>query len=336
MAEPTYATVEDLQTAADYQPSAYEADRLLRLVDAASRRVEQQLHRHFYPVTAQYSYIRSEITKPRATTTSGIWLERDLLSVSAVTADSVAQTVGDLELWPPQFGPPYSWLGITGSDIAITGDWGYSNDTAPAGALAEALDATETGVDVTNSAAVGIGDLAIVDSERMTVTAKTQLDVGQNIQGNLTADTSNTTVPVEDGTTLYVGESMLVNAEKMLIQDISANNLTVKRAWDGSVLAAHTSGDDIYAPRTLTVERGAAGSTAATHLTAAALTKNVPPGPIRELCIAEALNAYEQETSGYARTIGAGGENVREARGFSLSDARNTAQAYRRVRVGAI
>ena len=51
MADPTYATVEQVQAAADYKPTAYEADRLYRIVDAASRRIEQQLHRHFYPLT---------------------------------------------------------------------------------------------------------------------------------------------------------------------------------------------------------------------------------------------------------------------------------------------
>ncbi len=338
MASPLYATVEQLQAAADYKPTAYEAERLRRIVDAASRRIELRLHRHFYPLTETVTYTRPVLTKPHTSTSTGFFLNRDLLSVSAVTVDDAAQTVGLIELWPTQYGPPYSWLGVTGADIVIVADWGFSNTTTPAGALAEALDASETAVDVTDSSTssgLGIGDLAIVDTERMVVTAKTQLDIAQNIQGNLTADTSNTTVPVEDGTAIFAGESLLVNAEEMLVLAISANNLTVKRAWNGSVLAAHTSGDDIFAPRTLTVERGAAGSTAATHADTTAITRNLPPAAITDLCIAEAINTYEQETAGYAREVGAG-ETQTEARGIGLKDARNEANGYLRVRVAAV
>ena len=335
---PSYATVEQLQAAADYKPTAYEAARLGRIVDAASRRIELRLHRHFYPLTETVTYTRPTLAKPHTSTSTGFFLNRDLISLSAVTVDTASQTVGLIELWPTQYGPPYSWLGVTGSTIVIAADWGFSNTTTPAGALAEALDATETGVDVTDSSkdtGVGIGDLIIADSERMVVTGKSQLDIAQNIQGNLTADTSDVTVAVEDGTTIFTGEVLLVNAEEMLIVAISANNATVKRAWNGSVLAAHTSGDDIFAPRTLTVERNAVGSTAATHLTAAALTRNLPPAAITDLCIAESINTYEQETAGYARTLGAG-ETVQEARGFSLVDARLDVVSYERVRTAAV
>ena len=338
MADPTYATVEQLQAAADYKPTAYEAARLRRIVDAASRRIELRLHRHFYPLTETVTYTRPALTRPSTSTSAGFFLNRDLLGILTVTVDDISQTVAGIEVWPSQHGPPYSWIGVTGSDIVIAADWGFSNDTAPAGALAEALDDSETAVDVTDSSTatgLGIGDLAIVDSERMVVTGKTQLDIAQNIQGNLTADTSNTTVPIEDGTVIFAGESLLVNAEEMLVQAISANNLTVKRAWNGTVLAAHTSGDDIFAPRTLTVERAALGSTAATHLNAAALTRNLPPAAITDLCIAEAINTYEQETAGYAREVGAG-ETQREARGIGLHDARKEATGYLRVRKAAV
>ncbi len=335
MGKPTYATVEQLQAAADYKPTAYEAARLRRILNAASRRIDLRLHRHFYPLTATVTYTRPLLARPSTSTSTGFFLNRDLLSVSTVTVDDVSQTVADIELWPSQYGPPYSWLGVTGSDIVIAADWGFSNDTEPAGALAEALDATETGVDVTDSSAAGIGDLIIADSERMIVTAKTQLDIAQNIQAGLTKDTSDVTVAVEDGTTVFVGESLLVNAEEMLILAISANNATVKRAWNGSVLAAHTSGDDIFAPRTLAVERDAAGSSAATHLTAASLTRNVPPAAITDLCVAEAINTYEQETAGYAREVGAG-ETQREARGVGLRDARKETSGYLRVRKAAV
>ena len=335
MADPTYATVEQLQAAADYKPTAFESARLQRIVTAASRRIELRLHRHFYPLTETVTYTRPTLARPRTSTSAGFFLNRDLITLTTVTVDDTTKTVADIETWPSQHGPPFSWVGVTGSDIVIVADWGFSNDTTPAGALAEALDTTETGVNVTDSSSVGVGDLVIVESERMIVTAKVQLDIAQNIQANLTKDTAVVTVAVEDGTAVFPGEALLVNAEEMLILAISSNNVTVKRAWNGSVLAAHTSGDDIFAPRTLTVERGAVGTTAATHDDAKAVTRNLPPAAITDLCIAEAINTYEQETAGYARTVGAG-ETQREARGAGLADARQEATGYLRARAAAV
>jgi hypothetical protein len=116
-----------------------------------------------------------------------------------------------------------------------------------------------------------------------------------------------------------------LDSERMLIVDIAGNNLTVKRAWDGTVLAAHT-GSSIYAPRTLTVTRGALGTTAAIHTTAAAITCHVVPGLVRELCIAEATNLLLQGASGYARTIGAG-DYTKESSGTGLANLRDQVYA---------
>ncbi len=91
----------------------------------------------------------------------------------------------------------------------------------------------------------------------------------------------------------------------MLITDIAGNVLTVKRAWDGSVLATHV-GATVYAPRLLTVVRGVLGTAAATHLNGAAVAVHAVPGLVRELAVAEALNLFLQESAGYARTVGEG------------------------------
>lgn len=201
--------------------------------------------------------------------------------------------------------------------------FGYRADEGPAGALAEALDASETAVDVTDSAAIGVGDLIRVDSERMVVTGKTMLTTGQTINADLAATSSATSVAVDDGTAFALGETVLVGAERMAVDDIAANTLIVRRAVDGTTLAAHTSGATVYAPRTLTVVRGAAGTTAATHTTATAITVHQPPGPIRSLAVAEVLWALQQETSGYARAIGSG-DAARQASLSGITALRRT------------
>ncbi len=126
-----------------------------------------------------------------------------------------------------------------------------------------------------------------------------------------------------------------MDSERMKIISISSNDLTVKRAWDGSTLAAHSSGINVFAPRALTVERGSVGTTAATHSIAVTLTKNVPPAPITSLCIAEALVTFQQEQSAYGRTVGSG-DSQREARGAGLKDARRMAGVYKRRRLVAV
>jgi hypothetical protein len=98
---------------------------------------------------------------------------------------------------------------------------------------------------------------------------------------------------------------LLLDAERMRVTDIAGNNLIVDRAWDGSTLAAHTA-PTIYAPRSLTVARGALGTTAAAIAQNAPVYRWNPPGPVHSLAIAEAVTTLLQESSGYARTTGVG------------------------------
>ena len=90
------------------------------------------------------------------------------------------------------------------------------------------------------------------------------LDSTYNVQSDMTAQQNNVTISAS-GSGFNVGEVILVDSERMLIVDIAGNYLTVKRAWDGSVLAIHSTGADIYTLRLLTVTRGALGTTAGTH-----------------------------------------------------------------------
>jgi hypothetical protein len=108
------------------------------------------------------------------------------------------------------------------------------------------------------------------------------------------------------------------------------------------VLASHT-GSTIYALRRLVVERGALGTTAATHLIAAPIVKHVVPGTIRLLAIAESLTTVQQEGAGYARIVGSGDKNfnssnARLAAGVGLNDLREQVYATfgRKARTRAV
>jgi hypothetical protein len=161
----------------------------------------------------------------------------------------------------------------------------------------------------------------------MLVTGRQQLSTGQTLGGaGLTNLNNATAVTVQNGAAFAPGEVILIDAEKMRVDDVAGNTLIVTRPWDGSTIAAHTVGATIYAPRTLVVARGALGTTVAAHADASAVTLWVPPGPVRQLCVAEALTDLLQGRSGYARTAGSG-DNERETSGRGLKDLRDSAYA---------
>lgn len=168
----------------------------------------------------------------------------------------------------------------------------------------------------------------------MLVTGRSMLTTGQTLQTPLTASNANVTVAVTTGSAYSVDEVILLDSERMLIVDIAGNQLTVKRAWDGSVLAAHT-GSTIFAPRTLTVTRGFLGTTPATHLSAAPIARHLVPALISGATIALALNQLLQEQAGYARTAGSG-DHQRENTGRGvraiLKDASTTYGRKARIR----
>lgn len=255
---PVYCTRQDVKRALDVHETARSNGQVDRAVEAASRTIEGVLHRRFYPQldTRFFDWPNPQRARPWR-----LWLDQhELISVTTLTAGGVTIAPSDFFLEPNGTGPPFTRLEIDldspaafnsgGSHqraIGVTGVYGYTVDEAPVGVLAEPLDASETGVDVTDSAQIGVGDLIKVDGERMLVTGRSMLTTGQTLQTPLTASNANVTVAVTTGSAYSVDEVILLDSERMLIVDIAGNQLTVKRAWDGSVLAAHT-GSTIFAP----------------------------------------------------------------------------------------
>lgn len=329
MTAPSYCTSEQLKVALDIKVTAWNDAPVARLIEANSRLVEQRLHRRFYPLTTTrtFDWPNQQYARPWR-----LWLDdNELISVTSLTVAGIAATPANFFLRPDD-GPPYSYVEVDmGSSasfnsgntwqrsISITGVWGFDITEVAAGATAEVLDSSETGVDVTDSSLVGLGALLRVDTERMVVTGRSMLTTGQTLQTPLIAAQNNVTVAVTTGSAFGLGETILLDAERMLVVDIAGNNLIVKRAWDGTTLATHTA-STIYAPRTLTVERGAAGTTAATHLTAAPIFVHQPPTVIRNLTLGLSLHGLRQENVGFATTTGGSlSSSSREVSGLSLN-----------------
>lgn len=338
-----YVTRETVKGALDIKSTARTDAQVDRCIGGATEQVTGLLRRRFDPWTG---------TRRFPSTTGTLWFgERALVQLDALAVDDVAQTVADYLLLPVDEGPPYDGIiadtgtsaaALTGSTtrypVALTGVWGYDLDETSAGATAEALDASETAVDLTGpaSAAVGVGSVLRVGTERMTVTGRQQLSTGVTLAANVGAGRADTSVQVSSGAGITEGELVLVDAEKMLVHEVTGNVLVVTRGYDGSVLAAHLSGATVYAPRTVTVNRGVLGTTAATHADAAPVYVWQPPALVEELALAYALTALGQQQSGYARTVGTG-ENEREASGRGLRQVEADAvRAFKRWRTAAV
>lgn len=346
-----YCSREDVKSALDFAETARNNGRVDRAIESASRDIESLTLRRFYPQTATRYFDWPDQSSSRPWR---LWLNADeLISVTAITAGGVVIAAADYFLEPANSGPPYSRVEIdlasaasfSSGDthqraIAITGEYGHSAQEEAVGALTGALAASlsATASVAFTTADIGVGDILKIDDERVTVTARTMVDSTQNTGGALAASMSDVTVPVTDGGDFLVDQVLLIGSERMLVVDVAGNNLIVKRAWDGSVLAAHTTNADVYTLTGVDIARAQLGTTLAAHSSAAAITRHVVPGPIRNLCVAEAVNTLQQETSGYGRTSGSG-ETEQDASGAGLEGLR--AQVLRshgrgRVRVGAV
>lgn len=351
---PSYITREAVKRAPDFKETARANWQIDRAIQSASRNIEGHLHRIFYPndTTKYFDWPSFQYAYPWR-----LWFDQwDLadatVNVPVVMTGGTVIPASACNFEPVNSGPPYTYLELKRNlsygfgvgptpqrDVAITGTWGYWAAKDPAGQLAAAIGSTTaTSAVVSNGALVGVGDLLIVDSERMLVSDRANVDTGQtNLSGLTTASTADATATVTDGTQLYVDEVIQLDSERMLIVDITGNTVTVKRAWDGFPLATHSTGTHIYSPRNLTVLRGQLGTAAATHANAAAASIHRVPSLIRDLALAEAVNRVLEETGGYADPQGEGGGAI-HGLGSALADLWDEAETTfgRKARIRVI
>ena len=341
-----YCTRERVKQAADIKLTTHNDWQVDDAIEAAADSVDGLLHRVFYTTLAT-KYV--DWPNFQGTYPWKIYLDAaELADVTGTvpvvtTGGSSPQTIPAANLlWGPwNYAPPYTRLEIDRStnsafglgstpqrDVHITGLFGFQDVFRPAGALAASMsDTTGTVAQVTNGAAVGVGDIMLVDAERMLVTDKAMVTTAQTQQGSgvSTASKSDQLLAVTDGTKYAAQEVLLLDAERMLIVDIAGNNLSVIRGWDGTTLATHSAAT-VYALRELTVTRGAFGSTATTHSLAAACSVAVVPGLIRQLALAEAIVDVAQQVGAYAQVQGDGASKVVKI-GQGLPDLRARALA---------
>ena len=318
----TLTTREAIKAAFDIKATARADSAVDRANAAASEAVTTELRRSFRPTLKTISLPWPN--PDQHSSTWRLWLDaNELISITSLTVAGSSLTEGT-HYWlePNDSGPPYNRIEIDLSStavgfasgntfqrsIVIVGLAGHSNTERTLGTLAESPTSSQTtlNVDGATAAAVGVGDILRVDSERVWVSERAWLDTGENTGADQTATMNDQSIAVSDGTDYTTGERLLIDSETMEITAVAGNTLTVRRAVDGSTLAAHTTGADIYASRTLTVERGALGTTAATHTSSATVYRHVVPRLVEQVTVSEALVELGIQRAGGAVQSGAG------------------------------
>ena len=336
---PCYCSREDVKRAPDFQSTAYDNVQIDRVIQNVARNIEGHLHRTFYPndTTKYFDWPAQSgqgggfITYPWKIYFDG----NDCVTLTELQSPPGTDIdIAYVNLEPANYGPPYTYLELQRDKnaafggaatpqraIVATGTWGYTADNDVVTSLAVAVSSdTATTIQVANAASTGVGDLLIVDSERMLVQEAAAVTTGDSQQnsGCSTAASNDNVLTLTSGSSVNLNEVILLDAEKMLVLDITGNNVTVKRQYDGTVLATHSSAT-VYAYRTLTVARGQLGTSAATHLISASVSKHRVPSLIQSLAIAESVNTILQETGGYSSPQGETGAQI-SGLGTALAD----------------
>jgi hypothetical protein len=334
-----YVSREQVKRLLDVKATALIDDQIDDAAYSASEAIHGKTLRWFHPWIGTQSW---DWPNWQYADSWRLWLnDREAVSLTEVTSGGTTLDPAGYFLTNPGnvSGPPYAALELDQSAsaggtfnsgaswqraVTGTGTFYWPFTARPAGQLetGAGMDVSQTSATVTNgSVFTGVRtlDLIRIDTELMIVTGRTAANTGQTVLNGagLTAAVNDQAITVASGPELAAGEQITIDAETMLITTVVGNTLVVKRAWDGSTLAAHSLAAPIYADRALTLQRAALGSTAATHAAGTAISRHAAPALVSSLARALTVNELLQQTSGYAMTVGSG-DNEREASGKAI------------------
>lgn len=339
-----YATREQVMGSLEASSSTHVASLVDAKLEAASRRVESVLHRRFYP---ERRTLLMDWPNPSSPVPSELWLNsNEIISLESLTAGGEPIDTANVFLrrYDDLSEPPYSVLQLnlassaafhsgltTQQALAIVGEFGFSSTDLSYvdGQIQDGIadDSTVFNIKpIDGQYAVGVGSLLVAGTERLIVTGRQLGDSGATITADLGNSRADSVVSISDGSIFAVGEMILIDGERMRVNDIAGNSLVVTRSFSGSALATHSSGTTVYAYHRCVVRRGVLGTTAAAHNAGTLVHAHRYPGLVNELCVAETVVLLEQNSSAYARTVGSG-DNQRESAGQGLEDVRRQAYA---------
>lgn len=347
-----YVTRQDVMDAADVSQTQDAIRHVDSAIEAGSRAVDRLCHRRFWNdiKTARYEWPSFQRAYPWR-----IWFDAaELADVTALVP--VVKTGGTLIpdsaiFWngSSNYDPPFTYMELDRSqsysfgngptsqrNVTILANTGYWAQVKPGGTVTSALNSSVTTVPVSDSSAVGVGDVLIADGESMLVRDMTWSTTALTLSSGGTTAMTNDNVLTLSTAGIEPGEVIQLDAEWMLVLSAAGSTVTVDRAYNGSVLADHVAGLTVYAQRSCTVARGFGGTTASSHNSAAGFATQLIPDLVHQLASAEAQVLLAQQTRSYGSQQG--GQNTSAAPGAGLPDLRNQCYAAfgRKVRQRAV
>lgn len=336
-----YATREEVRRAVDNKLAAYNDRRIDRAIQSGADFIDKNLcHRKFYfeDTTKFWDWPNYQYAYPWR-----VWFDADELADVTVNPPVVISggvlIPNSAIFWgdPNYPNAPYRYMELDRSqsysfgngptpqrEISIQGTFGHDINTAEAGTVAADIGEDDTTITVSEGDTPGVGDMIIIDSERMICVDSTFTDSGgQLASGGTTALPSDNLLTFTDFEPT-AGEVIMVDQEWMLVQGVYGSNVVVQRAWSGSILKTHSASAEVWARRLLTVLRGQLGTTAATHDSGTVININAPPGLVKQLNVAEAIVALTNEPGAFAQgaaTNSGAGTTYRSTGGVSFGTA---------------
>lgn len=219
----------------------------------------------FVPVTGSRTY---EVTGTETTVDP-------LISITSITdGDGVTIASGDYKLCPLnktwENGPYRRISGPSGEKIILNGQFGLWDQWESTGLSGTLAAAGTTSLVMTNGAVLWPGMVIKIEDEQLLVTA----GCGGENSPDPTAAVSQTgaamtesdeVITVDNGAEFFAGEVLRIEVEDVLIRRKAGNTLVVSRGWNNTHRDDHAIDKAIYVYRTVTVERGINGTTAAAH-----------------------------------------------------------------------
>ena len=205
----SYGNLATLKTMMDITGTGNDTE-LLQSLEMASRSIDAFCRRYFY-ITSETRQFRGKGSR--------LLLNTDLLSITTLTTLKSDRSTDktwastDYELFP---------LG----DTVYPKEWIELSDDTTAGSFASGI---RRGVQIAGMFGYGNGS-----STTPYQSATTTND------GSFSA--SDTTFTATAGSSLNIGETILIDSEQMYITNISSNTITVQRGMNGTTGASHSTG----------------------------------------------------------------------------------------------
>lgn len=246
-----------------------------------------------------------------------------LLSISAIINDGTTLSTVDYILKPddgywangpfgeietdPDSNILLSWVDDK-DGVEITGNWGlYNRTVALASTVADTTqqDNSQLTLKLSSGGEVSPGMVLLIGTEQELVTGwSTPTASVTALNGAISI--SDETLTVDDASLVQIGELIRIDFEQMLVKDrnTTTNKLYVLRGWNATARALHLDNATLDIYRTVTVQRGVNGTTAATHANGVSLSRYVAPDDVQYLAKQIATLIVQKAKSGYQGRTG--------------------------------